>query len=66
MSSCSIDIPKKLPVMTLRGMVLFPKAMMPLRIFEERYRIAFLRMGIYFSENEIHEPSKLHPSVWQQ
>lgn len=38
MPSCSIDIPKKLPVMTLRGMVLFPKAMMPLRIFEERYR----------------------------
>ena len=30
------------------------------------YRIAFLRMGIYFSENEIHAPSKLHPSVWQE
>ena len=30
------------------------------------YRIAFLRMGIYFSENEIPEPSKLHPSVWQE
>ena len=24
--------------MTLRGVVLFPKAMMPLRIFEERYK----------------------------
>ena len=32
------EIPKQLPVMTLRGIVLFPKAMMPLRIFEERYR----------------------------
>ena len=30
------------------------------------YRIAFLRLGIYFSENEIPEPSKLHPSVWQE
>jgi len=38
MSSESFDIPKELPVMTLRGVVLFPKAMMPLRIFEERYR----------------------------
>lgn len=31
-------VPKQLPVMTLRGVVLFPKAMMPLRIFEERYK----------------------------
>jgi Lon protease-like protein len=38
MSSESFDIPVELPVMTLRGVVLFPKAMMPLRIFEERYR----------------------------
>ena len=38
MSSKPIEIPKALPVMTLRGVVLFPKAMMPLRIFEERYR----------------------------
>ena len=38
MTSESIEIPKALPVMTLRGVVLFPKAMMPLRIFEERYR----------------------------
>ena len=38
MASNSIVIPKHLPVMTLRGVVLFPKAMMPLRIFEERYR----------------------------
>ena len=38
MANDSIEIPKHLPVMTLRGVVLFPKAMMPLRIFEERYR----------------------------
>ena len=38
MTSKPIEIPKALPVMTLRGVVLFPKAMMPLRIFEERYR----------------------------
>lgn len=38
MSSDPLEIPKELPVMTLRGVVLFPKAMMPLRIFEERYR----------------------------
>ena len=33
------EIPNQVPVMTLRGVVLFPKAMMPLRIFEERYRL---------------------------
>ena len=38
MSKEVFEIPKQLPVMTLRGIVLFPKAMMPLRIFEERYR----------------------------
>ena len=38
MLSDSLEIPKELPIMTLRGVVLFPKAMMPLRIFEERYR----------------------------
>jgi len=31
-------LPRQIPVMTLRGVVLFPKAMMPLRIFEERYK----------------------------
>ena len=31
-------LPKRMPAMTLRGVVLFPKAMMPLRIFEERYK----------------------------
>ena len=32
------NLPMQIPVMTLRGVVLFPKAMMPLRIFEERYK----------------------------
>lgn len=34
----NIEIPNTLPAMTLRGVVLFPSAMMPLRIFEPRYR----------------------------
>ena len=38
MSENNIEIPTKIPVMTLRGVVFFPSAMMPLRIFEERYR----------------------------
>lgn len=38
MLEANIEIPKLLPAMTLRGVVLFPSAMMPLRIFEERYR----------------------------
>ena len=38
MTSQEIDIPTFIPAMTLRDVVLFPKAMMPLRIFEARYR----------------------------
>ena len=34
----NIEIPTEVPVMTLRDVVLFPKAMMPLKIFEPRYR----------------------------
>ncbi len=34
----NIEIPSEIPVMTLREVVLFPKAMMPLKIFEPRYR----------------------------
>ena len=34
----SFVLPQRMPVMTLSGVVLFPKAMMPLRIFEERYK----------------------------
>jgi Lon protease-like protein len=30
--------PSEIPAMTLRDVVFFPKAMMPLRIFEDRYR----------------------------
>jgi len=33
-----IEIPREVPVMTMNGTVLFPHAMMPLYIFEERYR----------------------------
>lgn len=38
MPPCDFSIPNRIPTMTLRGVVLFPKAMMPLRIFEERYK----------------------------
>lgn len=37
-SDHELAIPEVLPVMTLRGMVLFPHAVVPLYIFEERYR----------------------------
>ena len=33
-----VDIPSEIPVMTLPDVVLFPHAMLPLYIFEERYR----------------------------
>ncbi len=33
-----IDIPREVPVMTLNSAVLFPQAVMPLYIFEPRYR----------------------------
>lgn len=42
MDSNQFDIPNRMPAMTLRGVVLFPKAMMPLRIFEERYKAMLL------------------------
>ena len=38
MESENFTIPNRIPAMTLRGIVLFPQAMMPLRIFEERYK----------------------------
>lgn len=34
----AIDIPDEIPVMTLPGAVFFPKTVIPLRIFEPRYR----------------------------
>lgn len=34
----SIEIPAEIPVMTLPGAVFFPKTVIPLRIFEPRYR----------------------------
>ncbi len=30
------------------------------------YRLAYLRMGIYFAENDPPEASMLHPSIWQE
>lgn len=33
-----LELPEEVPVMTLRGAVLFPQAAMPLHIFEPRYR----------------------------
>ena len=38
MEETEIEIPSLVPAMTLQDVVLFPKAMMPLRIFEDRYR----------------------------
>ena len=44
----------------------------PIKIIKELkpetpdYRLAYLRMGIYFSENNPPEASKLHPSIWQE
>lgn len=38
MTSQEIEIPKEVPVMTMSETVLFPQAMMPLFIFEPRYR----------------------------
>ena len=36
--SDNFDIPTEIPAMTLPGIVFFPKAMVPLHIFEPRYR----------------------------
>jgi ATP-dependent Lon protease len=33
-----MDLPREIPVMTLPNVILFPKAMLPLYIFEPRYR----------------------------
>lgn len=33
-----IDLPREMPVMTLPGLVFFPHALLPLHIFEPRYR----------------------------
>ncbi|MGC6505450.1 MAG: LON peptidase substrate-binding domain-containing protein [Coraliomargaritaceae bacterium] len=38
MQKQEIEIPREVPVMTMGGMVLFPQAVMPLHIFEPRYR----------------------------
>jgi len=28
------------------------------------WRLPYIRMGVYFAENENPEPSKLHPQEW--
>ena len=38
MVKAGIPLPKEIAVMTLPGTVLFPQAIMPLYIFEQRYR----------------------------
>lgn len=38
MQNGSVDLPKEVPVMPLPGAVLFPHALLPLYIFEPRYR----------------------------
>ena len=38
MDNIPYQTPSEIPAMTLRDVVFFPKAMMPLRIFEDRYR----------------------------
>ena len=30
------------------------------------YRLAFIRMAIYFAENEDADPKLLHPSLWEE
>lgn len=30
------------------------------------YRLAYLRMAIYFSENEDADPNMLHPNLWEE
>jgi hypothetical protein len=35
-----------------------------LRAETPTYRLAYIRMAIYFAENENAEPKMLHPSVW--
>lgn len=66
MNDINLEIPKRVPVMTLRGVVLFPRAMMPLRIFEDRYRqmldqcLSENRMFAIFAEREDVTPEEEH------
>ncbi|HAV13275.1 MAG TPA: hypothetical protein DCX06_07285 [Opitutae bacterium] len=48
MTSQEIEIPREVPIMTLGNTTLFPQAMMPLYIFEPRYR----EMLNYVLEND--------------
>jgi len=57
-------LPSLIPVMTLKGVVLFPEAMLPLRIFENRYQkmlqdiLKSERMFAVFAEREISSPDE--------
>ena len=35
------------------------------RIDTPKWRLPYLRMAVYYSENEEQEPSKLHPHAWE-
>jgi Lon protease-like protein len=65
----NIEIPEILPVMTLRGTVLFPHAVMPLYIFEPRYRemledvLGSHRLFAIFNEREEDDGQEETPEV---
>lgn len=66
MTSQDIEIPRELPVMTLGNTTLFPQAMMPLFIFEPRYRemlehvLANDRVFAVAGLNETAEDAEVH------
>ena len=47
MKNGSVDLPEEVPVMPLPGAVLFPHALLPLYIFEDRYRDMLQRDRIF-------------------
>ena len=36
-----------------------------LRPDSENWRLPYIRMAVYYAENEEHEPKMLHPQAWQ-
>jgi Lon protease-like protein len=70
----NFEVPKELPAMTLPGVVFFPKSMVPLHIFEPRYRRMlaevlegnrmFALLGLdETAGEEVHEPPILTSSA---
>lgn len=57
-----LEVPREVPVMTMSGAVLFPQAMMPLRIFEPRYRAM---LADVLSENRLFAVAGLDESLAQ-